>query len=96
MPAFGEDVIFKTSINKDAIKSDVIVYNLSNGKAHRHDCEWAEKCTKNCIYIEKEKIKDMFFIPCAVCGGYILEPIENDDEEYHQNVLFSVKVFLHF
>ena len=77
-PALSEQVLLKTSISKDAIKSDVIVYNLSNGKAHRHDCEWAEKCTKNCIYIDKEEIKDMFYIPCAVCGGYALEPIEDD------------------
>ena len=76
--ALAEEVTLKASVSKDAIKSDVIVYNLSNGKAHRHDCEWAEKCTKNCIYIEKEDIKEMFFIPCAVCGGYVLEPVEQD------------------
>jgi hypothetical protein len=76
---FCEEVTFKASISKDAIKSDVIVYNLSNGKAHRHDCEWAEKCTKNCIYIDKEEMKGMFFIPCAVCGGYVLEPIEEKE-----------------
>ncbi len=77
-PAFTEQVTLETTISKDAISSDVIVYNLSNAKVHRHDCEWAEKCTKNCIFIEKEKIKDIFFVPCAVCGGFVLEPVEND------------------
>lgn len=81
MPALCEQVTFEATVSKDAISSDVIVYNLSNGKAHRHDCEWAEKCTKNCIYIEREKINDMFFIPCAVCGAYVLEPIENQEQK---------------
>ena len=85
MPVFAHDengeVVLNATIRKNRVHGDVVVYNLSNGKAHRHDCEWAEKCTKNCIYIEKEKINDMFFIPCAVCGAYILEPIENEEKE---------------
>lgn len=72
-----ETCLINASITKNRIKKDVVVYNLSNGKLHTHDCEWAEKCTKNCIYIKKRKLKKIFFIPCVVCGGGILEPAEN-------------------
>ena len=68
---------FVINIAKDAIKSDVVVYNVSNAKMHTHDCEWAEKCTKNCIYLSKEEEKEIFYIPCAVCGGGILEKVDN-------------------
>lgn len=61
------------SLSKTAISSNVAVYNLSNAKMHTHDCEWAERCTKNCIYLDKEKLDNIFYIPCAVCGGDILD-----------------------
>ena len=63
-------------IEKNTISSDVVVYNLSNGKLHLHDCEWAEKCTKNCIYIPQKRVKKMFFVPCMSCGGGVIEPMD--------------------
>ena len=72
--------VLKTTIYKNKIVSDVVVYNLSNAKLHTSDCEWAEKCTKNCIYKDKKQISEMFYIPCAVCGGGIIEPLENIHE----------------
>ena len=69
------------SVIKNKIKGDVVVYNLSNGKLHTADCEWAEKCTKNCIYLSKREIKKMFYVPCLVCGGGIIEPVAEEDPE---------------
>lgn len=69
------NVLLKTSIYKNKVAGNVIVYNLSNAKLHTSDCEWAVKCTKNCIFKDKDEIENMFFIPCAVCGGGIIEPL---------------------
>lgn len=69
-----EEIIIKASVIKNVIKGDVYVYNLSNAKLHTPDCEWAEKCTKNCIYVSKEQLQKMFYVPCAVCGGGVIEP----------------------
>ena len=76
-----EGLVLDAKISKDAISSNVAVYNISNGKMHTHDCEWAQKCTKNCIYLHKHEIQDMFYIPCAACGGGVIEPVENSEEE---------------
>jgi len=73
-----ENLQFNLSVTKSAIAGDVLVYNLSNAKLHRPDCEWAEKCTKNCIYLDKKELKHMFFIPCMVCGGNIFEPVKEN------------------
>ena len=66
--------LINATITKNKIKKNIVVYNLSNAKLHTHNCEWAEKCTKNCIYIKKRNLKDIFFIPCVVCGGGVIEP----------------------
>ena len=78
-----EEIIIKASVIKNVIKGDVYVYNLSNAKLHTPDCEWAEKCTKNCIFISKEQLKDMFYVPCMVCGGGVVAPASEifKDEE---------------
>ena len=70
--------ILTATITKSAISGDVAVYNLSNGKLHTSDCEWAEKCTKNCIYIDKKELDKLFFVPCIVCGGGVIEPAQKD------------------
>jgi len=80
VPAFAQDdevSQFNVSINKNVILGDVWVYNLSNGKLHSSSCEWAEKCTRNCIYISKKDIKKIFFIPCAVCGGGVIDSADD-------------------
>lgn len=70
-----ENSILNATITKNKISDNVLVYNLSNGKMHNPDCEWAEKCTKNCIYIDHKKIENLFYIPCLVCGGNIFDPL---------------------
>lgn len=85
MPAVSHEqngeAILSATIKKNHIHGDVAVYNLSNGKLHTADCEWAEKCTKNCIYLKKKEVKKMFYIPCLVCGGGVIEPIAEEVEE---------------
>ena len=85
LPAISHDeiegLVLDATITKNEIKGDVAVYNLSNGKMHTPDCEWAQKCTKNCIYLNKNDIKRMFYVPCLVCGGGVIEPLSPDDAE---------------
>ena len=87
IPVFAEDTDsfqLNATATKNIILGKVYVYNLSNGKLHTPDCEWALKCTKNCIYINKRDLKKMFFIPCTVCGGGVVEPADeylNESEE---------------
>ena len=66
------------AVNKSVISSDTVVYNLSNAKMHAHNCEWAERCTKNCVFLPKNDLDNkMFYVPCLVCGGGVFE--ENED-----------------
>ena len=69
------------AVARNIIFGDVLVYNISNGKLHLPDCEWAEKCTKNCIYLKKKELKKMFYVPCIVCGGGIIPPAEIQEED---------------
>ena len=71
-----EHLVLDATVRKNRISGDVAVYNLSNGKLHTADCEWAEKCTKNCIFMKKRAVKKMLYIPCLVCGGGVIEPFE--------------------
>ena len=69
------------TVAKNVISGNVIVYNISNGKLHLPDCEWAEKCTRNCIYLKKKELKKMFYVPCIVCGGGVIPPTEFNEED---------------
>ena len=46
-----------------------VVFNTSNHKYHSLSCKWAQKCTKNCIKIDKNDAIKRGGIPCKVCGG---------------------------
>lgn len=46
-----------------------VMYNVKSGKFHRIWCKWAQKCTQNCILIDKSKAEKRGGVPCKVCGG---------------------------
>jgi hypothetical protein len=46
-----------------------VYYNTNSHKYHQHSCEWAEKCTKNCISIDHTDAIRRGGVPCKVCGG---------------------------
>ena len=77
----NENIVLNATVAKSSISSDTAVYNVSNAKMHTHDCEWAQKCTKNCVYLHKDEIQDMFYIPCAACGGGVIESVEKTSDE---------------
>lgn len=47
----------------------MVVYNTKTGKYHSPSCQWAKKCTVNCIKIDKQEAIRRGGIPCKVCGG---------------------------
>lgn len=49
--------------------AEVVSFNTKTYKYHKPSCQWAIKCTVNCIKIEKQQAKNQGGIPCKVCGG---------------------------
>lgn len=46
-----------------------VYYNTKSYIYHKHSCEWAVKCTKNCITIDINDARSRGGRPCKVCGG---------------------------
>ena len=46
-----------------------VAYNKNSHIYHKHSCEWAIRCTKNCITIDSTEAKYRGGRPCKVCGG---------------------------
>lgn len=51
------------------VLADTVVYNTQTHKYHTPSCQWAKKCTKNCIKIDRQKAIRNGGKPCKVCGG---------------------------
>ena len=49
--------------------ADTVVYNTKTGKIHSPACQWAQKCTVNCIRIDRQAAIKRGGIPCKVCSG---------------------------
>lgn len=47
----------------------VVYFNTNSHKFHNPHCEWAIKCTRNCIRIPYTEAIRRGGIPCKVCGG---------------------------
>ena len=46
-----------------------VAFNTKSHIYHDHSCEWAHKCTKNCITLDSSDAKRRGGRPCKVCGG---------------------------
>lgn len=46
-----------------------VMFNTKSKKYHTLWCQWAKKCTVNCIKIDKKEAVKRGGIPCKVCGG---------------------------
>lgn len=49
--------------------AELVMYNTQTGKFHSIHCRWAQKCTVNCIKIERAAAIKRGGVPCKVCGG---------------------------
>ena len=50
--------------------AETVVFNVKTHKYHSIYCEWALKCTKNCIKIDKKEAIKRGGVPCKICGGH--------------------------
>lgn len=50
-------------------KEQTVYFNTNSRKYHHHSCEWARKCTRNCVTLPKSEAIRRGGIPCKVCGG---------------------------
>lgn len=46
-----------------------VAFNTKTYKVHKLNCEWAKRCTTNCIIIKRKDAYSKGGIPCKVCGG---------------------------
>ena len=52
-----------------AADSTIVVLNTNRMIYHNVNCQWAHKCTKNCINVTKQKAIESGARTCKVCGG---------------------------
>jgi hypothetical protein len=50
-------------------KSQAVLFNTKTLKFHAASCEWAHKCTRNCVRVSREEAVKRGGMPCKVCGG---------------------------
>lgn len=49
--------------------AETVVYNIKTSKFHSTNCQWANKCTVNCIKIDRKEAIQRGGVPCKVCRG---------------------------
>jgi endonuclease YncB( thermonuclease family) len=50
------------------VRSEIVSFNTNSLKYHCRSCQWAIKCTRNCIDMDINEAKRRG-VPCKVCGG---------------------------
>lgn len=50
-------------------KSDLVIFNQQSKKYHCPSCEWARKCTRNCVEITRAEAIRRGGVACRTCGG---------------------------
>jgi hypothetical protein len=48
---------------------DLVYFNTNSKKYHCMTCQWAKKCTANCIKISRDEAIKRGGQACKVCGG---------------------------
>lgn len=56
-------------VQADASGKDLVAFNTRTRKYHCPECEWAIKCTTNCILIDRHAAQARGGIPCKFCRG---------------------------
>ena len=49
--------------------SEIVAFNKNSLKYHCVKCEWALKCTQNCIKITREDAISRGGVACKICRG---------------------------
>lgn len=56
-------------ISQTSVLAETVVFNQKTLKYHKPSCQWAHKCTVNCIKTDKKTAVKNGGKPCKVCGG---------------------------
>lgn len=64
-PAFSASEVAPRAVSKE----QTVYFNTNSRKYHKPSCEWAIKCTRNCISLPKLEARKRGGIACKVCGG---------------------------
>ncbi|HWO09499.1 MAG TPA: hypothetical protein VNN80_08465 [Polyangiaceae bacterium] len=48
---------------------DSVALNTKTLKYHCPSCEWAVRCTRNCITVTQSEAEERGAVPCKVCNG---------------------------
>ena len=65
---FTLTIILFTLLSVPAL-AEMVMFNTKTLKYHKPNCNWAKKCTVNCIKIDKKEAIRRGGKPCKVCGG---------------------------
>ena len=49
--------------------SEIVFLNVKTKKFHCASCSSAQKCTKNCAYVERSKAESLGGVACRLCNG---------------------------
>jgi len=52
-----------------ADEEDLVAFNTKSLKYHCLTCQWAQKCTQNCVTVTGSEAIKRGGVPCKVCGG---------------------------
>lgn len=61
-------IFLVSSLAYSYVSENYVMYNKKSGIYHKPTCEWAIKCTVNCIMIKKSEAMQKGRA-CKVCGG---------------------------
>jgi methylphosphotriester-DNA--protein-cysteine methyltransferase len=64
----SENLKLNASISKTDTREDVVVFNVKTKKYHKASCLWAERCTRNCVFMKRSEALEKGGMPCKVCG----------------------------
>ena len=59
-------ILFMTS---SAAFAEAVMFNTQTLKYHKLGCQWAKRCTVNCIKIDRKEAIKRGGRPCKDCGG---------------------------
>lgn len=49
--------------------AEKVSFNTQSLKYHCPSCQWAKRCTKNCVTTTQADAEKRGGVPCKVCGG---------------------------
>jgi len=68
VPASPQKFAGGSARKSDESAEELVAFNQSSRKYHCSSCQWASRCTRNCVDIPLSQAK-AGGVPCSVCGG---------------------------